>query len=220
MSRKPRKGYFVRGLFVAEGSEEDIQFKAELKGVDVSRTDRKNESDELQKLGTDLLTLRGDLFKKLELPERLVEALHDAKRITNFEGKRRQMQFVGKLMRKLDETEVAAIRRALDIQQNGSAEEKFALHQAEQWRDRLLADDAALTEWISAYPNNDVQQMRTLIRQARKDDATTAAEIAEGKAPRKGKTYRELFQLIQKSLRTQSAQEEDALHHEFDENED
>jgi len=51
MSRKPKKGYFVRGQFVAEGSELDLQLKAELKGTDVSRTDLKKESAELQKLG-------------------------------------------------------------------------------------------------------------------------------------------------------------------------
>lgn len=213
MSRKPKKGYFVRGQFVAEGSPEDLHFKLELKGTDISKTDLKRESDALQSLGQDLLTLRSDLFKKLELPEKLVEALQEAKRITNFEGKRRQMQFVGKLMRKLDEAEVEAIKQALDIQRNGSAEEKMALHQAEQWRDRLVADDAALTEWLALHPNNDVQQLRTLIRQVRKEDTTTATDIAEGKAPRKGKTYRELFQIIQQSLRSQHAQIEDELHY-------
>lgn len=220
MSRKPRKGYFVRGQFIAEGSEEDLQLKAELKGVDVSRGDLKRVSDELQALGAELLSLRGDLFKKLELPERLVEALQEAKRITNFEGKRRQMQFVGKLMRKLDENEVESIRQALDIQRNGSAEEKVALHRAEQWRDRLLADDDALTEWIAEFPNNDVQQVRTLIRQARKDDATTKADISQGKAPRKGKAYRELFQLIQLSLKAKNQQQEDAVYFDPDAHED
>jgi ribosome-associated protein len=102
MSRKPKKGYFVRGQFVAEGSELDLQLKAELKGTDVSRTDLKKESAELQKLGESLVTLRADLLTGLALSEKLVDALAEAGRITNFEGKRRQMQFVGKLMRGLD----------------------------------------------------------------------------------------------------------------------
>ena len=72
MSRKPKKGYFVRGQFVAEGSEMDIQLKAELKGTfDASRTDLKRESDELQELGKELLTLRADLLTRLDLPDKL-----------------------------------------------------------------------------------------------------------------------------------------------------
>ncbi|HYE71144.1 MAG TPA: ribosome biogenesis factor YjgA, partial [Aquabacterium sp.] len=95
MSRKPKKGYFVRGQFVAEGSELDLQLKAELKGQETSKTDLKRESADLQKLGESLLTLRADLMERLALPDKLVDALAEAKRITNFEGKRRQMQYIG-----------------------------------------------------------------------------------------------------------------------------
>ena len=99
MSRKPKKGYFVRGQFVAEGSELDL----ELKGTtEASKTDLKRESTELQKLGEELLTLRADLVERLALPDKLVDALAEVRRITNFEGRRRQMQYVGKLMRLLD----------------------------------------------------------------------------------------------------------------------
>jgi ribosomal 50S subunit-associated protein YjgA (DUF615 family) len=70
MSRKPKKGYFVRGQFVAEGSELDLELKAELKGTnDASRTDLKRESTELQKLGEALMTLRADLMERLPLTE-------------------------------------------------------------------------------------------------------------------------------------------------------
>ena len=111
MSRKPKKGYFVRGQFVAEGSELDLELKAELKGTDeASKTELKRESTELQKLGEALLTLRADLMERLALPEKLADALAEAKRITNFEGKRRQMQFIGKLMRGLDEETLQAVR--------------------------------------------------------------------------------------------------------------
>ena len=204
MSRKPKKGYFVRGQFVAEGSELDIQLKAELKGTpDASRTDLKRESDELQDLGKELLTLRADLFDAVGLPDKLVEALAEAKRITNFEGKRRQMQYVGKLMRKLDDDTVAAVRTALQEQRSGSAADKLALHLAEQWRDRLIAEDSAQAEWIAHHPGTDIQQLRALIRQARKDapgahDATVAQ--SQGLAPRKGRAYRELFVLVRTQL--------------------
>ena len=204
MSRKPKKGYFVRGQFVAEGSELDVQLKAELKGTsDASRTDLKRESDALQDLGKDLLGLRADLFNALALPDKLVTALAEARRISNFEGKRRQMQFVGKLMRKLDAAQVQAARDALGVQKSGSAEEKLQLHLVEQWRDRLVADDSAQAEWIAHHPGTDIQQLRALIRQARKDapgahDATVAQ--SQGLAPRKGRAYRELFVLVRTQL--------------------
>lgn len=197
MSRKAKKGYFVSGKFVAEGSELDLELKRELKGSDApSRTDRKRESDEQQKLGEDLLTLRAELFARLQLPDKLVEAIADAKRITNFEGKRRQLQFVGKLMRKLDPTELDAVRAALAEQHNGSASETLALHQVEKWRTRLIDDDGALQDWVNQHPTSDSQQMRALIRQARKD----AVPSRPGEAPRHGKAYRELFQLVRSQL--------------------
>jgi ribosome-associated protein len=205
MSRKPKKGYFVRGQFVAEGSEMDIQLKAELKGTpDASRTDMKRESDELQDLGKELLGLRPDLLDGVGLPDKLVEAMKEAKRITNFEGKRRQMQFVGKLMRKLDPQVVDAARQALEVQRTGSASDKLALHLAEQWRDRLIADDAALPQWMDEHPDTDTQQLRALIRQARKDAVPAGkvanVQVSQGLAPRKGRAYRELFQLVREHL--------------------
>ncbi|MEG0412072.1 MAG: DUF615 domain-containing protein, partial [Comamonas sp.] len=70
MSRKPKKGYYVKGVFVAEGSDRDLELKAELKGTtESSKSDLKKEMDGLQDLGKELLTLRSDLFKRLELPE-------------------------------------------------------------------------------------------------------------------------------------------------------
>ena len=202
MSRKPKKGYFVKGQFVAEGSEMDLQLKAELKGTtEASRTELKRESDALQDLGRELLTLRADLFDAVGLPDKLTEALAEAKRITNFEGKRRQMQYVGKLMRKLEPSIVEAARQALEEQHKGSATEKLQLHQAEQWRDRLIADDDALPQWMQEHPDTDTQQLRALIRQARKDaPAADKAAVSQGLAPRKGRAYRELFQLVREHL--------------------
>ena len=211
MSRKPTKGYFVKGQFVAEGSELDLELKAELKGThDASRTDLKRESDELQELGKELLTLRADLLTRLDLPDKLAEALREARRITNFEGKRRQMQFVGKLMRKLDPEAVQAVRDALTEQRSGSAREKLALHQAEQWRDRLIAQDGAQAEWIDLYPTTDIQQLRALIRQARKDAPTeNNTTVSQGLAPRKGRAYRELFALVREQVSGASTEEPD-----------
>lgn len=205
MPRKPTKGYFVRGQFVAAGSELDQELKRELKGsVDMSKTDLKKHMDHLQSLGEALLTLRSDLMTRLreqhELSDKLIDALAEARRITNFEGKRRQMQFIGKLMRALDEDTVAAIEAALEEQRKPSAQETLRLHQAEQWRDRLLADDDALTDWLRQDPEADVQHLRALIRQARKDAQATAAQEKPGEAQRHGKAYREIFQTVRQAL--------------------
>ena len=203
MSRKPTKGYFVRGQFVAEGSELDLELKRELKGsVDMSKTDLKKESDRLQLLGENLLTLNTGLMTRLietqGLSEKLIDAVADAKRITNFEGRRRQMQFIGKLMRKLDDGVISAIEAALDEQRKPSAQATLALHQAEQWRDKLIADDDALTRWLEQDPAADVQHLRALIRQARKD--AQAVTERPGEALRHGKAYREIFQIVRTAL--------------------
>jgi ribosome-associated protein len=213
MSRKPKKGYFVRGQFVAEGSELDLELNAELKGTEgLSRTDRKKDSDDRQDFGVELLTLRSELIERLNtqghMTDQLREALVEARRITNFEGKRRQMQYVGKLMRKLSEASVEAVRDALNEQRMGSTKDTLALHLAESWRDRLMADDAALQEWMNEYPSTDSQQLRALVRQARKDDVTTKADIAKGLLPRQSRSYREIFQLIKEQLNLA----DDALH--------
>lgn len=199
MSRKPKKGYWVRGTFVAEGSELDVQLKAELKG-ETSKTDLKRESEQLQKLGEQLLTLREDLFGALALDEKLIEALAEMKRITNFEGRRRQSQYVGKLMRGLDEEQLQAIREALDAQRQGSAQDAMALHEAEEWRDDLIAGDDALQRWIARFPDTDTQQLRALVRQARKDTPQDADAVSKGLAPRHGRAYREIFQLVKQHL--------------------
>ena len=197
MSRKLKKGYFVRGEFVAEGSERDLELKRELKGTDeLSRTELKRESAELQKLGEDLLTLRADLLARLTLTDKLKDAVAEAKRITNFEGKRRQLQFIGKQMRLIEPEVLQTIRAALTEQFSGSAQENLVLHQSETWRDRLIAFDDAFGEWIATFAATDSQQLRALIRQARKD----AKPEKPGEAVRHGRAYRDIFQLVREQL--------------------
>lgn len=199
MARKPTRGYFVRGQFVAEGSELDQELKREAKGTDgLSRTDLKKLSDRLQDLGEQLLTLRGDLLARLELSDALLDALDELRRITNFEGRRRQSQYVGKLMRKLPEDTITAIEAAIEEQRKPSAEATLQLHRAEQWRDRLIADDDALTGWLALDTEADVQHLRTLIRQARKD--AQASPDKPGEAQRHGRAYRDIFQLVKAAL--------------------
>lgn len=217
MSRKPTKGYFVRGQFVALGSELDLELKRELKGsADMSKTDLKKYSDRLQELGESLLTLRADLTKRLDLSEKLLDAVAEARKITNFEGRRRQMQFIGKLMRGLPMDTIAAVEAALEEQNKGSAKGTLSLHQAEQWRDQLIADDDALTRWLDIDKEADVQQLRALIRQARKDAHASQAQEAMGEAVRHGKAYRDIFQLVKEVL-TRGQGEEVATDEETDE---
>ena len=184
---KAIKGYWSNGRFV---KPEEIA--AEEVGPP-SKTQLKADADENQALGEALLTLRADLMARLNLPEKLLQALADAKKITNFEGRRRQMQFIGKLMRPLD---AEPIREAINEQQSGSAELTLQLHLAEQWRDKLIASDDALGSWLTEHPDTDSQQLRALIRQARKD----AKPEKPGEAPRHGKSYREIFQLVKQAL--------------------
>jgi ribosome-associated protein len=197
MSRKPRKGYFVRGQFVAAGSELDEQLQREQRGDSPSKTELKAQSAGLQALGEQLLELRASLLEPLALPAALGDALHALARITSCEGRRRQSQYVGKLMRKLDAAQIDAIRAALDVQAKGSAEDTLRLHAAEQWRARLLAGDEALNDWATQFPGADMQPLRALVRQARKD--ATPAEV-KGQAQRQSRAFRELFQLVRETL--------------------
>ncbi|MEO9148273.1 MAG: ribosome biogenesis factor YjgA [Burkholderiaceae bacterium] len=197
MSRKPKKGYFVRGEFVAAGSELDLELQREQRGDGPSKTELKAISTELQQLGEQLIGLRADLLASAELPDKLLDALKHARTITDFEGRRRQIQFVGKLMRRLDEGTLLAVRAALEAQRTPSAEATQALHHAEDWRDRLLADNAAMAEWIALHPDTDVQALRTLVRQARRD---AQPDPHLGEALRHGRSYREIFKLVKDQL--------------------
>ncbi len=151
-----------------------------------SKSQLKREMHALQELGVEIVALPKDALKRMPLPEALDEAVREARRITDHEGKRRQMQYVGKVMRGLLETEVAALREALDKYKGVNKAETARMHWIERTREQLLADDAALTEFIRQHPAADPQEGRTLIRNARK-------EAQQSKPPR---YFRELFQWI------------------------
>lgn len=197
MSRKPGKGYYIDGEFVPQGSELDRQFRAELKGTDAaSRTDLKRESEELQALGEALLALHGDALDQLPLSHALHNAILEGRRINARGGGRRQRQLIGKLMRQQEEETVEAIRAAIALQHGLSARDKATLHLAENWRDRLISDDRALDQWLDENPGTDAQQLRALIRQARKD----AGPAKPDGLPRHGRAFRSIFQLVREQL--------------------
>jgi ribosome-associated protein len=151
-----------------------------------SKSELKRQSNELQKLGEQLIDAPRDRVKRVEMPEEVRDAILMCQTITNHEGRRRQLQYVGKMMRTLDEAEVAIIQRTIESWKGASKAETAALHALERRRDKLLADDKALTLLLEEHPHLDVQQLRTLIRNARK-------EQAENKPP---KAYREIFQIL------------------------
>jgi len=149
----------------------------------VSKTRRKREMHELQALGVALVALPEGMLQAMTLEPRLLEAVLEAKRITAHEGKRRQIQYIGRLMRDVDPAPI----RARIAELEGSSAQASARHRRlEAWRERLIGDDEALTAFAAEHPGADLQALRALIRNARK-------EAKEGKPPR---AFRELFRVL------------------------
>ncbi len=161
-----------------------------------SKSQLKREMSALQDLGQELVEQSKERVMRVPMPEDVRDAILECQRIKDHEGRRRQLQYVGRKMRTLEDDEVAAIRRVLDSWKGASKSETAALHALEKRRDRLLTDDKALTDLLQQHPQADVQHLRTLIRNARK-------EQAENKPP---KAYRELFQIL-KQLQFSSAED-------------
>jgi ribosome-associated protein len=151
-----------------------------------SKTRLKQDSHDLQDLGEALVALPENRLVSLQIPESLLDAVHEYKRTRTHEGRRRQMQYIGKLMRR---TDPEPIRQAVSDMQLGRAKDSLALHQSELWRAELIASDDALTRWAEKHPHTDMQQLRSLVRSARKDAALAPEQ-------RSGRAYRELFQFI------------------------
>ncbi len=136
-----------------------------------SKSQLKRDMIALQKLGVQLVELGPDQLKRIELPEDLRAAVVEARRITAHEGRRRQLQYIGKLMRTVDPEPIRASIEDLD---GGSRRTVELMHRCERWRDRLIDDDAALTEWLATHPDGDVQPLRALIRAARRERTSNA----------------------------------------------
>lgn len=149
----------------------------------VSRTQKKHAAEELQKLGAALVELPLADLENLALPPLLFAAVSEAQRISSHGARRRQMQYIGKVMRKVDPEPV---RAALAAVAGKSAAARAQQKRLESWRERLIGDDEALTAYAGEHPGTDLQALRTLIRNARK-------EIAESKPPR---AQRELFRVL------------------------
>lgn len=148
-----------------------------------SKSQRKRDAEALQALGKALVELSKERLNTLALPDVLRAEVLEAKRITSHGAIRRQMQLIGKIMRDVD---AEAIAEQLAVVRGESAAAKAAFHALEQWRERLIKDDLAVTDWLARHPTTDAQQMRQLIRNARR-------EAAENKPP---KSSRALFRML------------------------
>ena len=183
-----KRGYYVKGHFVAEGSELDIELKMEQYG---SKTRAKAADSAKQDLGAVLMTLPPKRWAAFDLPEILIDALTEAKRITDFEGKRRQMQYIGKLMRKVD---AEALAQAIELDAVAHRQPELAAPKPQcLWAEKLLAEEGAadaLQAFIAEQPAADIQQLRAQLRQVKKLQ-TSAKALQNAQPPQPDKAYAE-----------------------------
>lgn len=152
-----------------------------------SKTKIKKQMHELRDLGKELTELSKDQVAQLDIPENLRDAIREMRNINSFGAQRRQIQYIGKLMRNVDPAPIIA---KLDAWKGKSQHHTAYMHQLERWRDRLLEDGGALTELLAAYPQADAQRLRSLIRNAHK----------EKELQKPPKNYREIFQVLRELL--------------------
>ena len=148
-----------------------------------SKSQRKRDMHELQALGVELVELNEDQLASVDLPENLLDAVMQARQLTKHEARRRQLQYIGKLMRHVDPE---PIRERIAAYKSVSTAHTARLHMLERWRVRLLEEDGALDELLSLHPDADAARLRTLMRNA-------ARERAAGQAP---KSFRALFRML------------------------
>ncbi len=152
-----------------------------------SKSQRKRAMQMLQDIGTQLVELDTERLTDIGLPEALHEAVIEAQHIRDFEGRRRQLQYIGKLMRAVDP---APIQAHLERWRGKAGAHTALQHLAERWRERLLTEDAALAlfaaEFSAHSARSNLQRLRALVASVKRDQAA-------GRAP---KNYRELFRAI------------------------
>ena len=152
-----------------------------------SKSQRKREMLELQQLGESLAQLPRQRIDLLDVPDTLRQALREWSQLRSFEARRRHAQYIGKLMRRVD---AQPLRQALLDATGDSRAAVARMHSLEDWRERLLADDEALTELLREHPRASAQPLRQCIRAAR-------AERAAARPPRH---FRALYQQLKDIL--------------------
>ncbi|MFI4930078.1 MAG: ribosome biogenesis factor YjgA [Burkholderiales bacterium] len=155
-----------------------------------SKTQLKQQMHALQQLGQSLTAMPAERLNGLQLPERLREAIDEFKRTRSHEGRRRQLQFIGKLMRGVDAEPLLA---AVATERLGPAVQALRLHEVERWRLELVNDDDASLRWSRAHPGSDAQRLRALVLAARRESALPPGQ-------RHGRAWRELFQFVKLNI--------------------
>ena len=168
-----------------------------------SKSQVKRDMLALQALGTEIVELTDAKFASIApiLPEKLLTAVTDARTITAHGGRKRQLQYIGRLMRAVDPQ---PIRDALAVWKRHSREQAVELHQLEAWRDRLISEEGALAEYVAQHPGTDTQRLRALIRNTRE-------EQARDKPP---KSFRELFRILREARKTATGEDLQDAHDE------
>jgi len=150
----------------------------------ISKTEKKREAHSLQQLGEKLLKLSRVQIKEIDIPEEVLDALNLARTIKSREGLRRQVQFIGSLMRKIDSE---PIQQAVEQIEQGNYKKALEFKETEQWRDELISgNDELLEKILEDHDNADRQQLSQLVRNARK-------EVGNNKPP---KSSRALFKYL------------------------
>jgi ribosome-associated protein len=185
--REPRNADSTRGRGLHSQSAADDAAEE----LQPSKTRIKKQMHELRDLGRELTELGKDQIAQLDIPDSLRDALREMKNINKFGAQRRQIQYIGKLMRDIDPAPILA---RLDAWKGKSQHHVAYMHRLERWRDRLLQSEDAFTELLSAYPQADAQRLRALIRNAQR-------ELATQKPP---KNYREIFQMLREIIPEQA----------------
>ena len=162
----------------------------------ISKTKRKQQMHELQDIGEELVDLSKEALNKIPMSEDLLDAIKEYKRLSAHEARRRQMQFIGKIMRKED---IEPIREKLEQIRGSSTAATALLHRIERYRNDMIAKDEIITQFLADYPHASAQELRTLVRNTRK-------EAEQAKPP---KSFRELFQYIKSVLENQAQDDED-----------
>ena len=152
-----------------------------------SKSQRKRDMHALQGLGERLVGLPASQLERLALPPELVEAIALARRITAHEGRRRQLQYVGKLMRRVD---ADAIRAQLDTDDTQHRLETAVMHAAERWRDALIETPERLGEFVARHPAAAGRPLHPMLRAAR----------AEQAKQQRGRHYRDLYRELRELL--------------------
>ena len=159
-----------------------------------SKSSRKREMQALQDLGEQLVALSAERLKKVPLPDALYDAVRAAQGF-KMEARRRQMQYIGKLMRKVDP---APIQAMLDVFAGNSAVEIAKMHRLERLREQLLEDEQTIGTIAETWPEADLQYLRTLRRNA----------LKEREAAKPPKSFREIFRVLRELQSSQDAAEE------------